>query len=90
MVKPLQKIHIAYEDRYEGPHANGQIYEPMMLPNCEKALIHARATARFDGGREIVLLIHATQITRPAYDWAIKNLGQQHEDQLRYQVVGNI
>lgn len=49
-------------------------YDPAIFPNCEKALIQASATARFDGGRGIELLIHVKKTMNPAYDCAIKNL----------------
>ena len=61
--------------RYQEERRRTITHEPPMLPSCEKALINASATARFEGGRAIELLTHVKKIMKPAYDCAIKNLG---------------
>jgi hypothetical protein len=45
-----------------------------MFPNCENALIAAKATARFEGGRDIELDTQARKVMNAAYDCAIRNL----------------
>jgi hypothetical protein len=47
-----------------------------MFPNCENALINARATARLDGGRANVLDAQVRKQAKPAYDCAIKKLAK--------------
>ena len=41
-------------------------HEPATFPSCENALINASATARFEGGRAMVLLTHARKMMKPA------------------------
>lgn len=50
MVTPNMAVTMPYELRYP-LSLRSQTYEPAMLPSCEKALMAARATARFAGGR---------------------------------------
>jgi hypothetical protein len=49
-------------------------HEPAIFPKVENALMNARATARFDGGWEVELLIQVRNIINPARDCAIRNL----------------
>lgn len=44
----------------------GQMYEPEMLPSWPNALTNAIATARFEGGRGKVELIHARKVMNAA------------------------
>jgi hypothetical protein len=39
--------------------SGGGSHDPARFPSCDKALMNANATARFEGGRLMVLLIHA-------------------------------
>jgi len=41
----------------------GSAHDPETFPSWENPLMSARATARFDGGRAMVLLIHANMTT---------------------------
>ena len=44
----------------------GKTHDPMTLPNCEKELMKARATARFAGGLGKTLLSHPNRTAMPA------------------------